>query len=244
MLEPSATLFDVIPSSFFSIRQPHSFQSAIVYPLPPPSTLKGLLANAIYQSSKKEPLKALEEVESKISLCTALSRHPLALSSATVRLRVFDKGKWGKDALPRQFAFTPRISCAVISKDRDYTNVLSNALNSSVLYLGDSESLITVSEVKVVDVESENIKQGTEVEINTYAPAELFDNIYGEATIYWVFENASEHKTQRQYVFPLKNRGNAFYPSTFRGKLKKEVTLLKVADMRILSAQEKGLYKP
>lgn len=238
MLKLSATLFDIIPSSFFSIRQPHSFQSAIVYPLPPPSTLKGLLANAMYQNSTKDPLETLKEVESKIFLCTALSRHPLSVSSATVRLRVFDKGKWGKDALPRQFAFALKISCAAISEDSGYANKLSNALESSVLYLGDSESLITVSEVIVIDAETTNIQQGSEVELNTYAPAELFDNIYGEATIYWVFENASEHKTQRQYVFPLKNRGNLFYPSTFRGQLKKEATLLKVADMSIL-AEEK-----
>jgi len=237
MLKPSAVFFDIIPSSFFSIRQPHSFQSAIAYPLPPPSTLKGLLANAMYQNSKKDPLKTLEEVESKILSCTALSHHPLSMSSTTVRLRVFDKGKWGKDALPRQFAFTPKISCAAISNDSDYVNHLSDALRSSVLYLGDSESLITVPEAKVVEVEVANMKQGSAVELNTYAPAELFDNIYGEATIYWVFDNASEHKAQRQYVFPLKNRGNIFYPSIFRGQLKKEATLLKVTDMSILAAR-------
>ena len=94
--------------------------------------------------------------------------------------------------------------------------------------------MITVSEAKVEDVETINMRQGGEVELNTYAPAELFEKVHGEATIYWVFDNASEHKTQRQYVFPLKNRGNVFYPSTFRGQLKKEATLLKVADINIL----------
>ncbi len=235
MLKSSAVLFDIVPSSFFSIRQPHSFQSAIAYPLPPPSTLKGLLANAIHQNSNQDPLKTLEKVEANISLCTALSRHPLSISSATVRLRVFDKGKWGKDALPRQFAFTPKISCAAMSNDIDYANYLSTALKSSVLYLGDSESLITVSDARVVEVETLNVRQNSEIELNTYAPAELFSNIHGEATIYWVFENVSEHKTQRQYIFPLKNRGNIFYPSIFRGQLKKDAILLKVADMSILA---------
>ena len=235
MLKPSAVLFDIIPCSFFSIRQPQSFQSAIAYPLPPPSTLKGLFANALHQNSKKDPLKTLEEVEAKIYLCTALSRHPLSMSLATVRMRVFDKGKWGKDALPRQFAFTPKISCVALSDDSDYINHLSNALGSSILYLGDNESLITVSEAKVLDIETSNIKQGSEIELNTYAPLELFESIYGEATIYWVFENASEHKTQRQYIFPLENRGNVFYPSTFRGRLKKEATLLRVVDMSVLA---------
>jgi CRISPR-associated Cas5-like protein len=238
MSEPYALLFDVVPSSFFSIRQPHSFQSAIAYPLPPPSTLKGLMANAMLQNSKTTPLKALEEIESKIFLCTALSRHPLSLSSATIRLRVFDKGKWSKDALPRQFAFTHRISCAALSNDGDYINRLSGALKSSILYLGDSESLLTMLESKAVPVEAEKLKQGSEIEINSYAPAELFEEIYGEATLYWVFENASEHKTQRRYVFPLKNRGNILYPLTLRGKLKKDAILFKVADMSIL-AEEK-----
>jgi hypothetical protein len=200
--------------------------------------MKGLLANAMHQDSKKDPLKTLEEVESKIFLCAALSHCPLSISSATVRLRVFDKGKWSRDALPRQFVFTAKISCAGISSDNDYINRLSNALKSSVLHLGDSESLITVFNTKVADVEIANIEQGSEIELNTYAPLELFDRIYGEATIFWVFENASEHKTQRQYVFPLKNRGNVFYPSTFRGQVKREAILLKIADMHILTEKK------
>jgi len=110
-----AVLFNLIPSAFFSIRQLRSLQSTISYPLPPPTTLKGLLANAMQQYTKVNPIKALTEVESKILVCSARSDSPLTLSLCTLRLRVFDKSEWKKDALPRQFAFGRKVTCAAVS---------------------------------------------------------------------------------------------------------------------------------
>jgi CRISPR-associated protein Cas5 subtype I-A len=230
-----AVLFNLIPSAFFSIRQPHSFQSAISYPLPPPSTLKGLLANAMQQYTKVNPIKALTEVESKILVCSARSDSPLTLSLCTLRLRVFDKSEWKKDALPRQFAFGRKVTCAAVSSDKDYLEVLSKALNNSILYLGDSESLVTVSEVEIVLADQIQARTGEIVEINTYSPFDLFKRINGEAIIYWVFEETRTQRTQRQYIFPLKMSGKILYPTLITGELKEKSTILQAMDMRMLS---------
>lgn len=235
MQEMYAVLFNLTPSAFFSIRQPHSFQSAISYPLPPPSTLKGLLANAMQQYTKINPIKALTEVESKILTCSARTDKPITLSLCTVRLRVFDKGEWKRDALPRQFAFGFKVTCAAVSSDKNYLEVLSEALNNSVLYLGDSESLVSVSGVEIVHTEKIRAKKGEIVEINTYTPFDLFKRINGEAIIYWVFEETRAQKTQRQYIFPLKMSGKILYPTPIKGELKEEATILQAMDMKMLT---------
>ncbi len=230
-----AVLFNLAPSAFFSIRQPHSFQSAISYPLPPPSTLKGLLANAMQQYMKVNPIKALNEVESKILMCSARSDDPIALSFCTLRLRVFDKGEWKRDALPRQFAFGHKVTCAAVSSDKDYLEVLSRALSNSILYIGDSESLVTVSGVEIVLTNQIQARTGEIVEINSYCPYDLFKRIKGEATIYWVFEETRTQRIQRQYIFPLKMSGKILYPTQITGELKEESTILQAMDMRMLS---------
>lgn len=235
MREMYAVLFNLTPSAFFSIRQPHSFQSAISYPLPPPSTLKGLLANAMQQHMKINPIKALTEAESKISTCSARTDKPITLSLCTVRLRVFDKGEWKRDALPRQFAFGFKVTCAAVSSDKNYLEVLSEALNNSILCLGDSESLVSVSEVEMVSTEQIQAKKGEIVEINTYSPFDLFKRINGEAIIYWVFEETRTQKTQRQYIFPLKMSGKILYPTLIKGELKEEATILQAMDMKMLT---------
>jgi len=229
-----AITFDLAPCGLFSIRQPPSFQSAIVYPLPPPSTVKGLLANAIQQSEGVPPLNALDEVESKTGACYASANGSMAVSSATVRLRIYEKRAWRGDALPRQFVHASKIRCLVISKDSSFLEILRQSLGRSILYLGDSESLVTVSDVGIREVTELRMGEGA-VETHFYAPANLFDNIQGYSTSYWVFEEALRHERLTLYVFPIRVIGNHFEPSLIKGRVKGGTRALSVDGQTVLS---------
>ncbi|RKZ31795.1 hypothetical protein DRQ27_03595, partial [bacterium] len=67
--------FDLMPNSLFSIRIPFTWQSALTYPLPPPSTIIGMVANAIQRAeSAKHPMDYLSECEQNIVWSVATLR--------------------------------------------------------------------------------------------------------------------------------------------------------------------------
>lgn len=229
-----AIAFDLLPSGLFSIRQPPSFQSAIVYPLPPPSTIKGLLANALQQSEGIPPLQALEKVESRTSTCCASANTSIAVSSGTVRLRIYERQTWRSDALPRQFAHTRNIRCLVISKDVAFLEMLEKALTRSILYLGDSESLVAVSDLWVNELTETPLAKGTVVETGFYAPINLFDDLQGDSISYWVFEETLRHERLTMYVFPIRVVGGHFEPSLIRGRVREGARALSVDGNTVL----------
>src|SRR5262245_48557466 len=74
----------LLPGSLYSIRVPYTYQSGLVYPLPPPSTLKGLLANGLQRWENIGPLQALAEVEREVRCIGAFPLSPIAIKEHIV----------------------------------------------------------------------------------------------------------------------------------------------------------------
>ena len=84
MMPLQALECDFLISSLFSMRMPYTMQSALSYPLPPPSTLLGILANAIYRLKKIPPLDAVQAVYQKVDWAIASPSTPIVSRSYTL----------------------------------------------------------------------------------------------------------------------------------------------------------------
>jgi len=96
-------------SSMYSIRIPYSYQCARTYPLPAPSTIKGLCANALWEYESGNPIEKLKEIHQASIGASSRTDSSIAVSSCIVRIIPMN-------ALLKEFAFTPCIDCMIVLK--------------------------------------------------------------------------------------------------------------------------------
>lgn len=203
-------------SSMYSIRVPYSYQCARTYPLPAPSTIKGLCANALWRTSGRHPVDLLKEIHSFSHGATSRADNPIAISTCTVRIVP-------QDALLRQFAFTHSIDCLILFKDNaKLCSEVANALSISPIYLGDSESLAVVIPDSIVarPIKSEHITAGNPIPfVNTITAAKLMTpgtlqvHPTSKGTVLYMQEDpiAAEAELDR-YLAPLMQAGDIYHP--------------------------------
>ncbi len=211
-------------SSLFSIRVPYTWQSALSYPLPPPSTALGLLANAHQRYENLEPPATMDQVEKEIGGVWARPLTPIVLKSHIVSTitafgNIDEKGKPKKptDALPRQFGFTHQVEIACISENLNLLQKLQQALISSPVYLGDSESLALVCEKpEILEV---NPVPERQVRTSFYLPLQSLSSNGGKGTVFWVHQKVLEDKSLVEYIFPLEYKPDegVYQPTTIVG---------------------------
>jgi CRISPR-associated Cas5-like protein len=157
-----ALVFDIRVNSLYSIRIPFTWQSALTYPVLPPSAVIGMLANALQRNkNNKHPLEYLDLIENDLLWAGSRLLTPCVIKSYTTSAIV----KWedtlgGKftNALGRQYAYSKKLQIAAIFKNDTLLNDIAEALKTSPLTCGDSESPISLdSEVSIKDV-AEDIK--------------------------------------------------------------------------------------
>lgn len=220
--------FTIQPASLYSIRVPYTYQSAITYPLPSPSTVKGMFGNALQRHQGLNPEKALQEVEKHICGVFPKALAPIIISTCTVsniigfRKSRKDraKGKKTTDALLREFAFTKELYLAVSSRNRDFLTSVREALLYSPLYLGDSESLITVTNLSPVgNLKVEEVKGGTHVQFNTPIPIDMIeiDSLEflqgeGRGVAFHIQETTDKEAPLMNYLYPLCLMNGGYYP--------------------------------
>jgi len=233
--------FTLLPSSLYSMRVPFTWQAAMSYPMPPPSVIAGMLANALWESGKfPKPLEALGEVKEKVKgvWCGTISQETKPVISAffgTVKTLFWDQSLTG-NILPRQFLFAPEgFRVFVASEDGDFLDKVKEALEHAPVYLGDSEGLVNVMNPEVVDARKEQANGS--VSILVYFPDDLAceNGIDGEGgTLYWVNERAimpgDKKDKMVSYLFPVIQRGKTFRPSTLQVTFKEGTKLLKAFD--------------
>jgi CRISPR-associated Cas5-like protein len=152
-----ALAFDIRVNSLYSIRIPFTWQSALTYPVLPPSAVIGMLANALQRyKNNKRPLKYLDLIENDLLWAGSRLITPCVIKSYTTSAIV----KWqdtlgGKftNALGRQYAYSKKLQIATVFKSDTLTSDIAEALKTSPLTCGDSESPISLdSEVIIRDV--------------------------------------------------------------------------------------------
>lgn len=211
-------------NSLYSIRIPFTWQSSLTYPVLPPSTVIGLIANCIQRyKNDKHPTEYLDMIEEKIIWAGSRLLSPCIIKSFTTSAIV----KWedeigGKftNALGRQFAYTREIEIATIFKDDTIINDVEFSLKYSPFTCGDSESLGSLESLEI-----KNAEKVTVDEIDTFYPIPFNKDtqiLSGKGQIFFMHERCK--KTEEEfplysYLVPLKQKNKVFYPELIRVKV-------------------------
>jgi len=232
---------DIVLNSLYSIILPFTWQSALSYPQLPPSSVIGLLANALQRyENKKSPKEYLKIVEKEILWAGSRMMSPCVIKSYTMSAIV----KWedtigGKftNALGRQFAFSTKMQIAAIFNTDSWIEIIEKAILSTPLTCGDSESCISVcGEPSLYDIVKMAILENEEIETDFPFPfdVDLF-KIQGEGgKIFLVHERCGKTNGVKKgkgtfplvlYMFPLKEENGIMHPGKVKLKLKKPLSL-------------------
>lgn len=196
-------------SSMYSIRVPYSYQCARTYPLPAPSTIKGLCANALWRKDGGNPVSLMKAIHEASLGATSRAEQSIAVSSCTVRVVPMN-------ALLRQFAFTPSIDCMIVLKDDGLGRRIAEALKVSPVYLGDSESLVSAIPETVRHISDiEEIGEGKEITVNSLLKFDFIkdkrvDN--NGVVLYMQNDPCSDDAVLERYIAPMTQEGDTYIP--------------------------------
>lgn len=217
-------VFARIRSPIFSVKHPETFQVMSCLPIPQPSTLVGALAYCI-GVSHGSGIKAFHQlrkyIENGIELAARAKLIDITTSSSLVlrRFRVADelhkrmqlyeilsRGDYSEgkifleraltDAFYRSYIMSHEILCAWII---DETLEVNENVFSIMQRLGDTESLVAVSEVWIEDVKLHNAS-----EIETSFPFPLEDAIIKKGD-FTIVKMCDEKRLLRQFIIPVKH---------------------------------------
>lgn len=217
-----ALVCHLLPGSLYSIKVPFTHQSGLVYPLAPPSTLKGLLANALQRYDDIGPLEALAEVEREVRCLGSYALSPIVLKTHIVSsVNAFELSAGGKatDALSRQFAFTHRLGVAVIGDAEPFLDRLATALSRGSVSLGDTESLVTCADIAVEELSVRPGLVGEAIQTQLYVPVPWIEGYAADHEIYWVHTECWRPQALHPYLFPLTRSGDILLPTAIEGRL-------------------------
>jgi len=233
-----ALVFNIRLNSLYSIRIPFTWQSALTYPILPPSAIIGMLANALQRyKNNKHPLKYRDLIENDVLWAGSRLLTPCVIKSyITSAIVEWEDTLGGKftNALGRQYAYSRQLQVASIFKNDSLLYNISEALKTSPLTCGDSESPISLdSEVMIQDVE-DNIKEET---IQTKYPIPFVKDtriIEGDGVVYLMHERCKKSGNNFplvSYMVPIREKQKVITPS---------MLTIRVANERTFRAKEIG----
>jgi CRISPR-associated Cas5-like protein len=221
-----AIVFTLRLNSLYSIRIPFTWQSALTYPVLPPSAVIGLIANALQRyKNDKHPTEYLKKVEENIIWAGSRLLTPCAIKSYTTSaITKWEDTIGGKftNALGRQFAYSKNLQIVAIFKNIDsMINEITEALKTSPLTCGDSESPSIIESSPEIE-EVENITSNELVETLFLVPfVKEIEVIDGNGQIYLMHERCLKKEDKyplRCYVVPVKEVKGILQPTTLKVK--------------------------
>jgi len=234
-----ALVYDLRANSLFSIRIPYTWQSALSYPLPPPSSIIGMLANALQRyKNNKHPMEYLSEVERNIKWAGAKLVSPAVIKSYTTSAITkweVDRGGKSTNALGREYVFVRNIQIVTVIEDELLAKELVGALKNAPITCGDSESLVSIEEPGVLQ-NAEHCKFPSDLEIETDYPVpmklEKLEIFEGTGRLYMMHERCRKIGKKfplANYLLPIKEEDGVLKPSKFKIKIKKEIAGFEIA---------------
>ncbi|AIH04573.1 CRISPR-associated protein Cas5 [Thermodesulfobacterium commune] len=218
-----AIAFKVRLNSLYSIRIPFTWQSALTYPVLPPSAVIGMFANALQRyKNDRNPLDYLNLVEENIIWAGSRLLTPCLIKSYTTSAITKWEDHIGAkftNALGRQFAFTKTLEIAGIFKDDTLINELVEALITSPLTCGDSESAISL-ENKPEDMIKEVEKVDDLESIVTNYPFPFTNDIEiseGKGLLYLMHERCKPSEKNfplTLYLVPIEEKERILFPTS------------------------------
>lgn len=212
-------------SSLFSMRIPYTYQSALTYPLPPPTVLKGMAAWAIARFEGTDPLAAMAEVEAGLFWATAAAAGPIIVRSYLVRVVKVEGAKPpASDVLPRQFGWSSGMTVWFLAEQESIARRLREALLSAPVTMGDSESLCYPRMVgQVAEVTPRQIHVGEQVRTRAYVPKRVGEPVVGQPLLFWVRVGGEADPQQlEEYFFPVAPTRGRYEPIEFEIRLSRE----------------------
>ncbi len=218
-----AIVFNIRLNSLYSIRIPFTWQSALTYPLLPPSAVTGMLANALQRyKNNKHPLEYLNLIEDNLIWAGSRLLSPSVIKSYTTSAITKWEDKIGgkfTNALGRQFAYTNHMQVAAVFIEDNLINDIVESLKTSPLTCGDSESAVSLdSELMVKEVEE--VTGLTEVETEYPFPFSKETVILeGKGQLYLMHERCRQKEHNFPlilYFVPIEEKEKIFYPSSVR----------------------------
>lgn len=209
-------------------KKPTSFQLKETYPLPPYSTVIGMVHNLCdYKEYKKMEISVQGKYHSKVNdLYTRYEfKNGMKFDPKRHQLQV---GKFGvsRGVSTVELLVDVELLIHIIPQDQSLVREIEEAFLYPREYpsLGRREDLVVINEVKVVDVfEEERIKKsirGRE-DYSAYIPVEFIENIKLKNQIQSIDVSGTRYKLNKNYK--LENRGTHKSPKIFRIWEKKEV---------------------
>ncbi len=224
-----AIIFDIRVNSLYSIRIPFTWQSALTYPVLPPSAVIGMLVNAVQRyKNDKHPLEYLDLIENDLLCAGSRLLTPCIIKSYTTSAIVKWQDKLGgkfTNALGRQYAYSKKLQIYAIFKSDTLINTVAEALNTSPLTCGDSESPISLDgEVMIKDV-IDDIRGET---IQTEYPVPFTkDTIIedGNGQVYLMHERCKKSRNNFplvSYMVPVREEKKILNPSYLKIRISNE----------------------
>lgn len=225
-----ALVFDIRVNSLYSIRIPFTWQSALTYPVLPPSAVIGMLANALQRhKNNNHPLEYLDLIENDLLWAGSRLLTPCVIKSYTTSAIV----KWedtlgGKftNALGRQYAYSKKIQVAAILESETLISDIAEALKTSPLTCGDSESPISLdSEVIIKKVDDDAIKKET---IQTEYPIPFTKDtqiMEGNGQVFLMHERCKKQGNNFpliSYMVPIREEQKILKPTSLTVKISGE----------------------
>lgn len=188
-----------------------------------------MLANALQrQKNNKHPLEYLDLIENDLLWAGSRLLTPCVIKSYTTSAITIFGGPLGKkftNALGRQYAYSKKLQIAAIFKHDMLLNDIAEALKTSPLTCGDSESPVSLdSEVMIRDV-TEDIKEET-VQTEFPVPFTKETNIVdGNGVVYLMHERCKKSSNNFplvSYMVPVREEQRILRPSALTIRVSKE----------------------
>ncbi|MBW4829359.1 MAG: type I-B CRISPR-associated protein Cas5b [Clostridiaceae bacterium] len=206
-------------------RKPTSFQLKETYPLPPPSTVIGMVHNLCgFTEYNEMDISIQGRHYSKVNDLYTRYEFKNAMKYSKTRHQL-ETGGYGisRGVATVELLTDVELLLHIVPKDQSIVEKIEKAFLHPVEYpsLGRREDLALIEEVKIVDVYEEELKTSIRLDkFNAYVPLELMNSgsieILGE-----IKTSGTRYKLNKDYK--LVDHGTKRYPKVFRKWNKVEV---------------------
>jgi len=232
-----AIVFNIRINSLYSIRVPFTWQSALTYPILPPSAVIGLLANALQRyKNNKHPLEYLDLIEEDLLWAGSRLLTPCVIKSYITSAIVKWEDKLGgkfTNALGRQFAYAKQLQIAAIFKSDTVPDEITKALKLTPLTCGDSESPISldgkVSVATVSEINKEIVKTEYPVPFTENTEIIVSEESESNGHVYLMHERCRKRDNKFplvSYMIPVKEENKIITPSSLVVRISDEKTFV------------------
>lgn len=208
-------------------KKPTSFQLKETYPLPPYSTVIGMVHNLCkFEEYNEMEISIQGKYHSKVNdLYTRYEfKNGMKYDPGRHQLKVGEFGV-GRGVATAELLVEVELLIHIIPMNQELVNRIENAFSNPIEYpsLGRREDIVTIEGVKVVEISKQILERTVrgESDYSAYIPMDLVDSIMIKNRVQGVSTSGTRYKLNKNYVSV--NQGTARTPKYFRQWNKIEV---------------------